>query len=167
MSDTPTFGTVENSPVATEPAKSSVFDLLKQEASKQIAKNRGFDVEARPGFRLEVNTLVDYSDFKRYQANAMKGSKDAMKADALLLATLVLAEYTTGIYYQGKQLTDEDGDPITFRSEGFIESFGEHTAAGTAAKFLGDGHAISISNKVLELAGYGAEVIELEDPTED
>ena len=152
-------------PVAT--SSQSVFDLLKSEAEKELGKRVRFDVDARPGFQIEVETLVAYRDFKRYQTAAQKGSKDATKADAGLLAGLLLADYTKAILHHGKELVDEEGDKITFRSEGFINSFGASTAAEAVTKFLSDGHMLSLSNKVLELAGYGSEVVEVEDPSND
>ncbi|WP_102158673.1 hypothetical protein [Zhihengliuella halotolerans] len=178
MSDTPTFGTVptQTAPSAqpqqtiavapTETAEPSVFDLLKAEAAKENRKLVRFDVEERPGFQIEVNAVIDYPAFKRYQAASMRGSKDASKADALLFGSLVVAESTTRIFHRGKALADPSGEDINFRAEGFIATFDADTAADAAAKFIGDGHVISLGNTILERAGYGAEAITVEDPTD-
>lgn len=96
--------------------------------------------------------------FKRAEMN----KKEASLVDAAILALCCLE-----IKRHDVTVTDDDGNPLTFRDKTFQEWVGASSARDAARALYGsDGYVTTVATRLLDEAGYGKddEVI-VEDPT--
>ena len=90
--------------------------------------------------------------------------RKTLKANWHFLASLV-GNSTLEIESRGDLWTDEDGDPVTFRSPA---RFGATEMVEAVRKAVGDGGVITLGSALLEESGFDAEgnpVVEEADPT--
>ncbi|GAA4916012.1 hypothetical protein [Nesterenkonia rhizosphaerae] len=133
----------------------SLLEELGREAQRDITRTIRYEVKDREGWEVEFTNNISTDDYKRYQnAGTKNGKKDASQADLAKIAGMPLVERNTGIYRRGQLVTDQKGDPITFRSEEFLEMFRVFTALDAVRKFLGDGYTISLANDLYKQAGF-------------
>lgn len=165
-----TFGAVKHEQTATPNADRvekglSLLDKLKQEAAKEITRKVTYPVDERPGWSAEYDTNISMQDYNRYTKAAQGKKKDPRDADASLFSGMALVERNTRILINGETVTDEEGDPITFRSEAFIEMFDAYSAVNALQKFMGDGPLLSTGSALYREAGFVEEAVP-QDPTD-
>jgi len=120
------------------------------------------DVNGRQNvtLRLQVGTITG-ALLQRLQKAARRGRKET---DGFLFNAILIGTVCEEIMVAGKTMHDPDGDPYTFRSADLLDRLtrqGEKpiTAAEAARRFIGsDGVIGSLSAKVLEEAGFGADL---------
>jgi hypothetical protein len=106
-----------------------------------------------PTDRSEVAAI-----FKRAEMN----KKEASLADASILALCCLE-----IKRHGTLVTDDDGNPVTFRDKMLQEWVGALSARDAVRALYGsDGYVTTVAARLLEEAGYGNDdEVLVEDPT--
>ena len=106
-----------------------------------------------PTDRSEVAAI-----FKRAEMN----KKEASLADASILALCCLE-----IKRHGTLVTDDDGNPVTFRDKMLQEWVGALSARDAVRALYGsDGYVTTVAARLLEEAGYGSDdEVLVEDPT--
>lgn len=138
----------------------SDLDRLRYVTDKKTSRTVDFPVPRVPGrenvtLRMQVGGLTG-GRLQSWQKTARRRRRD--EADGFLFNSLVVANQCEAILINGRVMHDPDGDPYTFRSADFIHQIGVQTAAEAAVKFVGsDGVIASLSQAVLEEAGFGSE----------
>lgn len=154
----------------TAPKRSvSALDSLREEISRDVAaKTVTLTVPTRPGWAVRYRCDVEAGELGRWQ-KAAKDSTQPDRLDSLKVAMTILANQCDALIKDGEALTDDDddGEPVTFRSEVFLEMFGVGRAIdGVKQWYAVDGHIIAASTEVLVESGYGDEAEREEDPTQ-
>lgn len=139
---------------------------LKAELDELIVDNKTWPNPNRPGWAATFRTDIDDKQFRHLQRRSqIRGQKDArgeLRVDELKLSLLMLGTYNVGITVRGTSLTDNDGDPMTFRStEWLTEVIDRPDVAAGVRKYYGtDGAVISAGRALMQASGY------LDDPDE-
>jgi hypothetical protein len=108
-------------------------------------------------------TPTDRTEIQKIKRRA-DAQKDAGDFDASLLAACCeeISEY-------GQTVTDDEGQPVTFRDKSLQDKLGAASARDAVRTFYGsDGYVSSTAARLMEAAGWGAfdeVVIEEQDPT--
>lgn len=147
-------------------AEKSDLEMIKADLSSTVEnKQIVLPMETRPGYSLQFNTDISHEQFEKWRSLA-KDRKATTGMDVGRLAALVVANKCTAILKDGKVLTDDAGDPLTFASEEIRGMFSVPRAADAAKLLIGrDSLLTAISDAVVIAAGWGDEVSEV-DPTQ-
>jgi hypothetical protein len=133
-------------------------DLSKeQEAAEPIA----VVVPKRPNYKLLFRTDIDFDDLRLWMKKAKEGKGDKADTNALRLALAVIINTNVGLLFQGNEATARDGRPLTVHHPELQALLKTPTGGVPAAvrKFYGnDGHIILTMQRILEEAGYSADV---------
>lgn len=143
---------------------SSPLDALRQAINKRNAETVRYAVpdNVLPGdWSLEFSTRISTAELSGWRKRAQGKKKDDL--DAGRLNALVLAHKNVAMYQQGKQVTDEDGDPMVLTSQDILDLTDTRTAVDAILALLGDGYVSSLGDEIVTAAGFGQEVAE--DPT--
>ncbi len=130
---------------------------LKTDLAKEVVKEPVFiDVQTRPGYIAVFDPTFSGAQIEGWR----KRSQDRTKVDGVdpvKLAGLILANTSVGLYKDGRQLRDADGDPLTFRHIALLEATGAGRNAVAAVRtFYGDdAHLSAHSEQVLVASGWG------------
>lgn len=143
----------------------SLLELLKAEAAKELTRIVTYKIEEREGWSADFSTNISLSDYNRYTRSAQGKKKRAQDADAAIFAGMALVEHNTRVLFNGKPVSDSEGELMTFGSEEFLSLFQSDSAVGALRKFMGDGHMISTAGALYKEAGFVEEATP-EDPTE-
>src|SRR5687767_6451145 len=103
----------------------SVYDQLRKELARptDVPKHIVLKVTARPNISVKYKTDVALEQLDRWRITARKNKKrDTL--DVREFNSLIIISQCVGILFDGEEVEDENGDPITFRSKEFIESLG-------------------------------------------
>lgn len=160
----PTTPFVDDDYLSAEEDEPTVLEGLLSELKREVKREDVLlKVPLRPNMTVSYSPNITGEQLKRWRKSA--GSKRRDGEDNDLLSRIVLASTCTGIYLDGKQVT-EDGEPMTFQSEKFLSMVGQ-TRVADAVKSLyqSDADIESQSIKVLIAAGYGQDPEEV-DPLE-
>lgn len=120
-----------------------------------------------PSPGMESYVLVFRSNVSSQEASGVEKRTKNSKQPVRDRNAMFLAITNTAIEKDGDVLVDDDGRAITFRSPALQQLMKAKTAAECVVNFLrkNDGHLIAVSDKVATMAGFGAEVEEVSDPT--
>lgn len=141
----------------------SPLDRMRAMSKESIERFPLYKVAGREGLTLEFSNAIDPEDLKRYQKNAQGKKKDPKDADQVLASAQILQEASRAMYLNGDQLVSPDGSEWTLAHEEFIAMYGGMGAVEAIKQLLGGGQLLTMSGKLVEEAGYGAE-IESADP---
>lgn len=140
--------------------ETSPFDELLAESKKEIAKVVTFSVDARPGWLVRFDAVIDDDDLKRYRKHAQGKKKRPEDADLLVGNSVMLAEKSVAILKEtadGRQVivTDPEEGDMRLNSRSFIKAFSDDgTVISAHRKFLGDAGIHKIGGALLREAGY-------------
>jgi len=153
---------------ATPDAGLSIFDELLAEADTEQDFTETFAIRGRDGWTASFSTDFGSRDIKRW-ANLGQGKRKRVQdADQRLIAGSCIVEQNNGLYKNGVQAFDSQGDPLTFRHQAFIDAYAKDafvkTAIDAVVKFMGEGQMFSMNASLYELAGFGDDVTPV-DPT--
>lgn len=151
------------------------YDLLGElleEAAEETQNLVKFPVSIRPHWVLEFDAVITDSELKRYRKNAEIGKRRRGRdgeISTVLMYGQLLSEKSVAIYKRGEDgelalVEDSQGDPLTLRSEEFLDGFGQDVRAAVR-KFLGDAGTGSMGGAVLAESGWTEDLTPL-DPTE-
>lgn len=150
-------------PQKKKPAGPSLLDEFRAEVNKPA--------EQKPHITIPVSTrknlLVTYDpnfEFGMFQAWQNRATNRKTKdVDLLRFCRMVLANQNVGINFKGRDLHDDNGEPLSFRSRAYWELVGaEDTQDAVTKTFGNDAALIAHGTHVIEQSGYGDEEM---DPT--
>jgi hypothetical protein len=153
---------VAEAPRAAAPAAShreSPLDRLRKEAKREKTEYVTYDVEGRPGYRLEFTTDIESDDVKRYQKNAQGKRKRVEDSDPMISAAQPLIERNVAIYLDGEIIEGSDGERLLLGDKEWVEIFDAVDAIHACRTFLGDGQTLSMGGALYLEAGYGADLV--------
>lgn len=171
--DTPRFGAASDpdldlparEKVGVKASPGSPLDELRSEASREVGgKTSTYPTHERPGWSVRYRADVEVSSLNVWRKRcADRSMPDGV--DELKLACLILANHCDVLVQNGNDLVDEDGEPVTFGSSAFLESFGVTRAIDAVKKwYVSDGHLMAASQELMFDSGFGDETAS-EDPT--
>ena len=148
------------------PVTGSPLDDLRAALKRQAHKEpTTLPVPSRPGVGVKFDCNLDSSLLARWYRSASK----ANDPDPLRVAVNVIVNQMRGLVFNGVEVNDDEGKPITTRTatiREFLGLGGQATPTEVLRSLYGsDGYIQSVSNKVLELCGYGEVDLEEENPT--
>lgn len=151
-------------------SETSILDKLKasiEEAEKDTVNYpvpEGRFPKLGASVELEFSKNITTQELNRFQ-KAAKAKRRGDEVDAGKASALILAAKSVAVWIGGKQLVDDDGEPITLRSEEMLSITGSHTAADGVRRLLGDGGTTSMSDSLIGDAGFGDSVDDAGNPT--
>lgn len=150
-----------------KPGEGSLLEGLRAELTAELdAELEPIEVPERPGWSVVYSKAITNEALKAWRRRA----KDGKNVDELRLGCIVLGNQCRRLLRNGVTITAGGDEPVTFRDKAFHELYGVADARAAIRAFYGlDGHVLMAASRVLEGAGYGAElddVDEVADPTE-
>lgn len=137
-----------------------------EEIRRDIAQRTRRTVEIThpevPTYSIVYRVPTDRSEVAPILKRAEMNKKEAGLADASILALCCVE-----IKRLGETVTDDEGNPLTFRDKTFQDWVGASSSRDAARALYGsDGYVTTIANRLLEEAGYGKDdEVLVEDPT--
>jgi hypothetical protein len=101
----------------------SLLAVVARKAANYVAKPTRIEIPAVPGLFAEYATTLETRQIARLRVAADRHPDK--NARQFRFNLLLLAQYNTGFYLNGEQLTDGDGQVTTFRSRELWEQFGD------------------------------------------
>lgn len=160
-------------PELSEVPRASVLDALRAElADDTVDDELVLDVPTRNDTAVRFSTAVAWEEYTAWRkrssskARATAGNPDGV--DLMLLASIVVANRATAIVHKGVDVVAGDGELLTFAHAELHEMTGTHRAVDAVRAFYGrDGHVQIAADRVLQAAGFGDELSEVDetDPT--
>lgn len=144
----------------------SVLSQLKEIVNKKVKRDEVFiEVPERNGVKILISPNITQNQLKAWQKTAGAETKNGI--DATKFACLVLANTTTGVFLNNKEVLDDGGDSIGFASPVMLEMTGAGRAVEAVSAFFGlDPHVEAAALAVLDAAGYGDTIETIkENPT--
>jgi hypothetical protein len=133
----------------------SDLDLLKEDMDDVQIEDVKLPVPGRPKYAVSFNTDISEPELDKWR-KLSKNKKSEGGVDGIRLGCLVLANKCTGIYREGRQMLDSDGDPLRFAHQEFLDLVGTPSAAEAVKKFYKlDASITSTGDGVLRAAGWG------------
>jgi hypothetical protein len=137
-----------------------------EEIRRDIANRTRRTVEVThpetPAYSVVYRVPTDRSEVAPILKRAEMNKKEAGLADASILALCCVE-----IKRYGETVTDDDGNPVTFRDKMFQDWVAAPSSRDAVRNLYGsDGYVTTIANRLLEEAGYGKDdEVLVEDPT--
>lgn len=155
--------------------KSSPLEDLKAAIKAKTLRNLktyqvdGYDFD----IKLRFNAYISADEFKSFQRQASgaknrkarRAGSDGSDIDQFKLFAAILQEKSEAIILNDDEVRDADGDPLTLRSDEFIQfvkdsDIGQdvNTTAEAIEAFLTAGEMIKLGESIATEAGFGGEV---------
>lgn len=143
----------------TEPvADLTDLELLKADLPDIKVEDVKLPVPGRPLYAVTFGTAISEPELERWRKLA-KNRKSEGGVDGIKLGSLVLANKCTGIYRDGRQLMDSDGEPLVFAHQEFLDLLGTPSAAEAVKGFYQlDSSITATAQGVMVAAGWGDEL---------
>ena len=142
--------------VATVENASAVYDQLRLElASNPDVEPLILGIPIRPTVEVIYSPDIEWDLFDAWMKRATR-NKDK-RVNPLLFASQVMLKTCIGIRINGKEVVNDDGEPITFVSVELQRMVNARSPQECLSKLYGkrDGHIIQTSGKIVDAAGYG------------
>lgn len=144
----------------------SLLEGLRAELTAELDDElEPIEVPERPGWSVVYSKGITNEALKSWRKRAKEG-KDV---NELRLACIVLGNQCRRLIRNGVTITAGSPEPVTFRDAEFHALYGVDSARDAIRAFYGlDGHVLMAATRVVEAAGYGAELDdadEVADPT--
>lgn len=161
----------DDSPIATgkktlsRTKEETVLDRLRDTISKKVERPTVMiDVPARDGVKLRIAPNISQTQMKAWRRNSGEDTKNGM--DATKFACYVIGHCTTGIFMNGEEVFDSNGNRMNFAAAEILDMTGSSRPVPDAVRaFFGiDPHLESAALAILDAAGY-SDTVEAEDPT--
>jgi hypothetical protein len=152
-------------------AKATPDETLLQKLTNTINKKVErqavhIDVPERPGVSIKISPNITQNQMRQWRKNAGEDSRNGM--DATKFACSVIGHTTVGIYMNGEEVFDEDGNELTFASP-LVLKMTETTRPlpDCVREFFGvDPHIEAAALAILDASGY-SDTVETVDPTKE
>jgi hypothetical protein len=146
------------------PGETTLLEDLAAELTAELEDElEPIEVPERPGWSVVYSKAITNDNIKAWR----KRAKDGKNVDELRLACIILGNQCRRLVRNGVTITAGE-EAVTFASPAFHGLYGVGTARDAIRAFYGrDGHVLMAANRVVEAAGYGAELEDVdEDPTD-
>lgn len=153
-------------------ARTSPLDALRAELAQEVPEELlTLDVPTRADTAVRFDTEVEWEELvawrKRASSKANRSAANPEGVDLMRLAAIVVANTAVAIVHKGTEVTGTNGEVLTFAHPELLAMLGVERAVDAVRKFYGrDGHVQAAAGRVIDAAGYGDELGEL-DPDED
>lgn len=173
MSDTYEFSAGDNpasdgaSAASKRPKERTVLDRLRAELSKKVERPQIFiDVPERPGISLRISPNISQHQMRSWRKNSGENTKNGF--DPTKFACYVVGHTCTGIFIEGEEAESEDGYALTFASPEILEMTNSTRPIPECVQaFFGiDPHVEAAALTIMDAAGYGDEVDQVDPTTE-
>lgn len=146
----------DGAPLAYDPDDfTSDLELIAREVIEQAAPLTRILHPKIDRYVLVFESEISWELIEKYQKKASRGGK----RNARLMNGLVVGNHCVHIERDGEPLRDSADNPLNFRSVELHELLKVGTAVDAAVQFLGgDGYLAAVAGKVMEKAGYGADI---------
>lgn len=122
-----------------------------------------FPVQLRPGVSIRYSTDIDDEKLQGWQKRTSKVVRGREVVDNIRYCSLILATQCEAFLINGAEAHDEAGNPYTFGHLWIREKYGADRAADAVRKVFGsDPHVMITANELLDRAGFGDQVVEVE-----
>lgn len=124
-------------------------------------------VDKRPGVAIRYRTQIDDDMMTSWRKRA-EDRKRPNDLNTLRFCEQIVAAMCDAILMKGTEVHDEAGQNLTFGHKRIRTLYGADRAGEAARKVIGaDPHVMIHANRILEAAGFGDQVVEVEgeDPT--
>lgn len=136
----------------------SDLELLKADLPTLTTPDERIPVPGRELYAISVRTNIDDEELEGYRKRA-KNKRFSDGVDGIKLGKLLIANVCTGIYRNGRQLLDSEGEPLKFAHREFLELVGATTASeAVKAFYVRDSSINSVGQAILKASGWGDEV---------
>lgn len=171
MSDTYEFSSEDKPKDAASKSSRSdeptVLDRLRKELAKKVERPEIFiDVPERPGVSLRISPNITQHQMRSWRKNSGESTKNGF--DPTKFACYVLGHTCTGTFFDGEEALDSEGFPLTFASADILEmTNASRPIPECVQSFFGiDPHVESAALTIMDAAGYGDEVEQVDPTTE-
>lgn len=121
-------------------------------------------VPETPELSIRCSVDVQPTDLERWRS--WSKADERLDADAADLAAHILVHTCRAVLFDGKEVRDDEGKPLTFNSPELQRQVGAMDPTAAVRAFIGnDWHLIAMGNVVLDKAGW-TESVEQLDPTQ-
>lgn len=149
-------------------AKKSAFDILSATLQKPVELEPILiPIPSRPNLSLRFDVNIDSFKFGRWTERSIRKVGGKPMPDPRSLACMVIANQMRGILVHGEEAIKEDGSSVTFIGPDLCSMLGLPEGSDRTeivrALIGSDGHILAISNRILDAAGYGDDVISEDD----
>lgn len=124
-----------------------------------------YPVTMRPGLSIRYSTDIDDDKMTVWRNRAKKRGRRGQtdEVDSLTYCALILATQCEAFLIRGQEPHDDAGQPFTFGHRHIREKYhAEKASEAVIAVFGNDAHVLLTANELLEKAGFGDEVVEVE-----
>lgn len=136
----------------------SDLDLLRADLPELKVQDTRLPVPGREKYEVAFRTNIDEPELEGWRKRC-KSKQHTDGIDGIKLGKLLLANTCVGIYRDGKQLLDSEGDPLKFAHQEFLSLLGTPSAAEAVKGFYQlDSSISSVSQAVMRAAGWGDEL---------
>lgn len=149
--------------------KSNPLDKLKSTLNQKIKKDDvTFAIPERENVSLIFHTEMDLDLLTAYQRKAtMKLKGGGTRFHEMNFAAMLLMHLSAGISFDGEQVFEEDGTPITLRSSSLADDLGVLSTQRVSilrALYGYDGHILITMRDLMTACGFGDDItVEAED----
>lgn len=156
-------GDVEAVPAA------SILDALRAELATDVTEAElVIEVPTRRDTAVRFSTEVAWEELtawrKRASSKGLRSAANPEGVDLLRLAAIVVANRALAIVHKGTDVVGSDGEVLTFAHPELHAMTGADRAVDAVRAFYGrDGHVQTAAGMVLDAAGYGDELTEVDD----
>lgn len=152
---------------AKKVAEPSLLDRLRNEVQKKVERPEVFiEVPERPGVTVRVSPNISQNQMRSWRRNSGEDTKAGF--DPTKFACAVIGHTCTGIFVDGKEVTNDQGHPLTFASQEILDMTDTFRPIPDCVQaFFGiDPHVEAAALAVMEAAGY-SDTVETVDPTKN
>jgi hypothetical protein len=151
-----------STPKADEP---TLLNKLRERVSAKVSRPEVLvEVPERPNVAVRISPNITQNQMRAWRRNAGEDTKAGF--DPTVFACYVIGHTTTGLFVDGEEVFDEDGNSLTFASPIVKEMTDTvRPIPDTVRAFFGlDPHVEGAALAIMEKAGY-SDTVDAVDPT--
>lgn len=149
---------------STEP---TILERLRKELAKKVERTEILiDVPERPGISLRISPNITQHQMRSWRKNSGENTKNGF--DPTKFACYVVGHTCTGIFFDGEEALNSDGHQLTFASAEILDMTNSTRPIPDCVQaFFGiDPHVEAAALTIMDAAGYGDEVEQVDPTTE-
>jgi hypothetical protein len=173
MTDTYEFSTGDNpkeersTSTGSRSGEPTVLERLRKELSKKVERTEIFiDVPERPGISLRISPNISQHQMRSWRKNSGENTKNGF--DPTKFACYVVGHTCTGIFIEDEEAVSAEGHRLSFASPEILEMTSTTRPIPECVQaFFGiDPHVEAAALTIMDAAGYGDEVEQVDPTTE-
>jgi len=150
---------------SAKPDEPTLLNKLRERVSTKVSRPEVLvEVPERPNVAIRVSPNITQNQMRAWRRNAGEDTKAGF--DPTVFACYVIGHTTTGIFVDGEEVFDDDGNSLTFASPIVKEMTDTvRPIPDTVRAFFGlDPHVEGAALAIMEKAGY-SDTVDAVDPT--